>query len=257
MMEETNFDRETGEMFPETISHQAIAASKRAVEAEEDALLAPPRLKLLSAMMAAVDALPAWITTDKKGAHNIKYATLKQILEKVRDPLHSNGLRIRQGIDRSYELTDGPGSKGRLVIVYTDIIHAESGEVERTIVEVPLMKMDAQAMGSAITYGRRYSLLAALGLATDEADDDGEDAKTRSLSDRVAKTVELLAMLKEIAAFKSATELAEWGQEPKQKKRLANLSEAEQAIAKQSYEDKAQALLNGDEEPTPAKGQKK
>lgn len=256
MMEETNFDRDTGEMFPETISHQAIAASKRAVEAEEADLLGTSKFRLLAALMAVSEALPHWITNDKPGNHGT-YATLKAILAEVRPALHAQGLRLRQGIVRSYEMSDAPGSKGRLVIVYTDIVHAESGEVERTIVEIPLMKMDPQGMGSAITYGRRYSLLAALGLATDEADDDGEDAKTRSLSDRVAKTVELLAMLKEIAAFKSATELAEWGQEPKQKKRLANLSEAEQAIAKQSYEDKAQALLNGDEEPAPAKGQKK
>lgn len=256
-MEDAQFDADTGELFPQPISDRAIAASKAKMEAEEDELLAPPRLRLLSAMMAAVESLPAWITTDKKGAHNIKYATLKQILEKVRDPLHTNGLRLRQGVERSYELTDGPGSKGRLVIIFTDIIHAESGAVERTIVEVPVMKMDAQAMGSAITYGRRYSLLAALGLATDEADDDGESARSKSLADKNEKSIELLSLLKEIAAFTSATDLAEWGHDKKQTVRLNKLSDTERAVAHEAYSAKAQALIDAPDLPSePKKGGK-
>jgi len=40
---------------------------------------------------------------------------------------------------------------------------------------IPLSKHDPQAMGSAITYGRRYSLSAMLGIVTEE-DDDGNMA---------------------------------------------------------------------------------
>lgn len=250
-MEDTQFDADTGELF--STSDAAIDASRRRMEAEEAEVLGTGKPQLLAALMAAVGKLPAWITTDKKGAHNIKYATLKQILETVRPHLHAQGLRIRQGTVRSYELSDGPGSKGRLVIIYTDIVHAESGEVERTVVEIPLMKMDAQAMGSAITYGRRYSLLSALGLATDEADDDGESAVSKGITERVQQTAELLALLKEIAAFKSATDLAEWGHDAKQTKRLNRLSEAERALAHKAYADRSKELLEEPEDASPAK----
>lgn len=254
-MEETQFDADTGELF--STSEAAIIAAKSRMEAEEDELLGKGQMRLMSAMMAAVEKLPAWITTDKKGAHNIKYATLKQILETVRPHLHAQGLRIRQGVDRSYPLDDGHGVKGRIVTVYTDLVHAESGEVDRTIVEIPLIKMDPQSMGSAITYGRRYSLLAALGLATDEADDDGETATAKKITDRVQQSSELLGLLKEIGNFKSASDLAEWGHDPKQTKRLNRLDDAERALAHKAYEERSQQLLDAlDDEPAPKKGGK-
>lgn len=255
-MEDAQFDADTGELFSN--SDAAINAARSRMAAEEAEVLGTGKVRLLAALMAAVEQLPAWITTDKSGAHNIKYATLKQILEKVRPALMEQGIRIRQGVDRSYPLDDGHGTKGRLVIVYTDLIHGETAEVERTIVEIPLVKMDAQAMGSAITYGRRYSLLAGLGLATDEADDDGEGAKPKNISDQQQKSVELQALLKELASFKSATDLVDWGQDKKQTQRLNKLSDAERALAHEAYNNKAKALLDApeDEPPAPKKGSK-
>lgn len=252
-MEEA-FDRDTGQI---SNSEAAIAASLTRMEAEEAELLGTGKVRLLAALMAAVRNLPEWITTDKTGAHNIKYATLKTILQKVRPALLEQGIRIRQGVERSFPLDDGHGTKGRLVIIYTDLIHGETAEVERTIVEIPVVKMDAQAMGSAITYGRRYSLLAGLGLATDEADDDGESAIPKGISERQQKSVELQALLKEIDAFKAPTDLVEWGQDKKQTIRLNRLTEAERALAHEAYNIKAQALLNApDEAPAPKKGAK-
>lgn len=251
-MEDALVHSDTGELF--STSDAAIAAAHRRRDAEEAETLGSNKAHLLSALMAASEKLPAGITTDKKGNRS-KYASLKQILETVGPTLHAEGIRIRQGVDRSYPLDDGHGSKGRLVIVYTDLIHAETAEVERTIVEIPLVQMDAQAMGSAITYGRRYSLLAALGLATDEADDDGENAAKKSLADKQQKTVELQALLKEIAGFKDPTSLVEWGQ--KQTGRLNKLSEAERALAHEAYNNKAQALLDApDDTGTTKKGAK-
>jgi ERF superfamily len=244
-------DEDTGEIL--STSTAAIIAAKKRVEAEEAELLGTGKMMLDAALMAAIKTLPAWITTDRKGAHNIKYATLKTILETVSPKLHAQSIRIRQGIVRSYELNDGPGSKGRLVIVYTDLVHAPTGEVDRTLVEIPIMKMDAQAMGSALTYGRRYSLLAALGLATDEADDDGEAALSKGITERVQTSHELAALLKEIAAFKTATDLAEWGTDQKQARRLRGLSEGERAVAHKTYDDRVQALIAAPVADEPAK----
>ena len=51
-------------------------------------------------------------------------------------------------------------------------MHAESGEYIQATYQMPIAKVnDPQAVGSAITYARRYALGAILGLAIDEDDD--------------------------------------------------------------------------------------
>ena len=55
------------------------------------------------------------------------------------------------------------------------LVHAESGQFLASLAGIPLSKHDPQAMGSAITYGRRYSLSAMLGIVTED-DDDGNMA---------------------------------------------------------------------------------
>lgn len=62
----------------------------------------------------------------------------------------------------------------------TRLIHAESGQWISSMAVIPLPKNDPQGMGSAITYARRYSLCAMLGIVTE--DDDGEGAKIGSKS---------------------------------------------------------------------------
>jgi hypothetical protein len=111
-------------------------------------------------------------------------------------------------------------------------------------------------MGSAISYGRRYCILAALGLATDEADDDGEAAKPRDLSEPVHDGPLLMSLKKEIDTAKDATDLVEWGQKLKASKRADKLSETEAAVLRSHYGHRVNALLNGPAEaPAPkAKG---
>lgn len=59
----------------------------------------------------------------------------------------------------------------------TRITHAESGEfIEDTMVLV-LDKISPQAQGSALTYARRYSLMAILGLVADEDSDGAKPAE--------------------------------------------------------------------------------
>ena len=61
----------------------------------------------------------------------------------------------------------------------TLIIHAESGEYLEDAMLLMAAKDDPQGQGSAITYARRYALMAALGLVADE-DDDGQLAVRRT-----------------------------------------------------------------------------
>jgi len=106
------------------------------------------------------------------------------------------------------------------------------------------MKMDAQAMGSAITYGRRYTLIAALGLATDEADDDGEAAKPRDIGDRQGDSIELAALKADIAKAKDLDALTKWASDPKNRARLNKLDETETERVRSHYASAREQLSN-------------
>jgi hypothetical protein len=225
-------DMDTGEIatVSEAALHARAAAEQSAMKVHQ---------QLAEALEAAVAEMPVWITQDAKvaaGALKYKYATLKTILVTVRPILLKHGIRIRQGTNPSWTL-DGGGIKGRLVPVYTDLIHSESGQMDRTIVEIPVTKLDAQAMGSALMYGRRYSLVAALGLATDEADDDGAATKTASITDEHEESQLLWTLKSEIAGFDDMAKLTSWGDKLKATRRADDLSEGELALLKQHYRE--------------------
>jgi hypothetical protein len=93
-----------------------------------------------------------------------RYADLAEILNTVRAPLAKHGLSVVQ----SQALADG------VVMVETLLMHS-SGQWVRTTCTATVTKTDPQAIGSAITYCRRYSLAAACGIA--QEDDDGEAAQ--------------------------------------------------------------------------------
>ncbi len=96
--------------------------------------------------------------------HKAKYADLRAILEKAKPICRKHGVAIWQS----------PTSENGLVGVRTMLIHS-SGEyvADRVVVEVkPTKGQYIQDVGSYITYLRRYSLAAMLGLATGEIDPD-------------------------------------------------------------------------------------
>jgi hypothetical protein len=84
-------------------------------------------------------------------------------------------------------------------MVETVFVH-ESGEViDCGLLHVPASKQDPQGYGSALTYARRYSLLAATGLAPE--DDDGNHATAVS---RLPDASKLLEAAKTIDELKTA-----------------------------------------------------
>jgi len=104
-----------------------------------------------------------------------KYADLAACVEAVIDALNTNGIAM---IQRTHDDQTG-------VTVETVFIH-ESGEtIESGRLHVPAAKNDPQGYGSALTYARRYSLMAACGIAPE--DDDGNSAsrkpKNQTLTD--------------------------------------------------------------------------
>lgn len=239
-------DRETGEIHGNAaVATQLINQAAVQMQAVKMGL---GNRSLNDAIEQALKVIPIWITTDKQGAHKVKYATLKTILEAVRPPLLAHRVRIRQGADRSWPCDDGGGSKGRLVPVYTDLIHVVTGEVERTQIEMPLTRLDPQAMGSAITYGKRYTLLAALGLATDdEADDDGARAVARDVTAPPVTTGLLEELKAEIDGCKTKDALIKWGNAPSTKRRINELTDEAAVLVRNHYAERGRKLLEKEE----------
>ena len=118
------------------------------------------------AWAAAWAAIPS-IGKDRSvsaGSYDYSYATLASIVDQIRPALTGNGLSVAQSVE----------STPTHVAVETRIYHV-GGHVERFGPLLLPASGDARSIGSAITYARRYALLAALGIAPDE-DDDGAAA---------------------------------------------------------------------------------
>lgn len=101
-----------------------------------------------------------------------KYADLSSTWNACRGPLTANGLAIVQTV----ETIDN-----RLSLC-TLLAHS-SGEWIKSVLPVPVVKMDAQSLGSALTYCRRFALGAIVGICP--IDDDGEAAMVQSRMNKV------------------------------------------------------------------------
>ena len=100
------------------------------------------------------------------GKKKHKYADLPSVWDVIRKPLTDNGISIHQAVK---------GANGDLRLV-TSIHHKNGGTMTDGGVPLILIKNDMQGLGSAITYARRYGLMAAVGIAAEDEDDDGARA---------------------------------------------------------------------------------
>lgn len=120
--------------------------------------------EIASALVKAQKAFGPALKTSSNPHFKSRYADLAACVEAVIDALNSNGVAL---IQQTHECESG-------VIVETVFVH-ESGETfSAGKLHVPASKHDAQGYGSALTYARRYSLMAACGIAPE--DDDGNAA---------------------------------------------------------------------------------
>lgn len=93
-----------------------------------------------------------------------EYASLASIMCAVREGLAQNGLSITQTIGEA---------EGKITL--TTILLHSSGEWIQSIFPLLLDRQNMQALGSAVTYARRYQIAALLGVVADQ-DDDAESA---------------------------------------------------------------------------------
>jgi len=123
-------------------------------------------------LAAALNAVQADLQAAKKESINpyfkSTYADLSSVWNACRETLTTNGLSVTQIADMD--------SEGRAVLE-TVLMHT-SGEWIKGRLPLSTVKTDPQGQGSAITYARRYSLSAIIGLCTEE-DDDAEAAMSR------------------------------------------------------------------------------
>lgn len=93
------------------------------------------------------------------------YTTLDNMIDETKPILQKHGLTVMQF----------PGGDGERVTIRTLILHQSGEWIESEPLTLRPTKQDPQGIGSAITYGRRYSYAAALSLALGD-DDDGNAA---------------------------------------------------------------------------------
>jgi len=96
-------------------------------------------------------------------AFRSNYADLASVIEAVQ-PLHDNGIAYQQAVDVA----------GPVVTVRTILRHVSGQVLDCGPMTSRAKDESAQAIGSALTYLRRYSLMTACGIAS--ADDDGKNA---------------------------------------------------------------------------------
>lgn len=129
-----------------------------------------------------------------------KYADLNSLREAIREPLATNDLSVVQ-LPRFFE---------KEVEVETMLMH-KSGEFIAETLRMPVGQMTAQAVGSALTYCRRYSLSSILNLA---AEDDDGNAATQQVQKPVPQAAsKALISASEKAAVKGTESLRAYWQD--------------------------------------------
>ncbi len=128
----------------------------------------------ITELAKALNSFQGKMVAVKKDATNpfykSKYATLDTIWETIRRLLSENGLSVTQTMGM---LEGNPP----MTLLETTLCHTSGEWISGTQIVNPV-KNDPQSLGSAISYARRYSLSAILGLVADEDDDVNRATKS-------------------------------------------------------------------------------
>lgn len=119
--------------------------------------------KIAAALAKAQTEMGPALKQSNNPAFRSKYADLANVIEACLPALNANGIAVVQPI--------GEDEIGRFV--QTVFVH-NSGEILSCRVPLIVGKNDMQGFGSAVTYARRYGLMAMAGIAPE--DDDGNAA---------------------------------------------------------------------------------
>jgi len=136
--------------------------------------------EIASALVKAQKEFGPALKTSTNPHFRSRYADLSACIEAVIDALNHNGIYLMQ-------LTEEHDAG---VKVSTTFIHESGEQMSGGSLFMPATKHDPQGFGSALSYARRYSLMAACGIAPE--DDDANAASKPVVAPRPApKPVEV------------------------------------------------------------------
>jgi hypothetical protein len=127
--------------------------------------------KSLNMAFCAAQADFAAVEKNAKNPHlKTEYARLDSVLEAIRPALNRHGIALMQP----------PRTEDGWMHVDTILIHAETGEKMQCSYPVSSLPQPHQALGAALTYARRYSILGFMGIFPEDVEDDDGHAAAPS-----------------------------------------------------------------------------
>lgn len=181
-----------------------------------------------AAMAMMQDELPS--IAERGKAHNTKYATFEDINDVAKPIMKRHGFAV------SFRVHNIQGG-----IEVTGVLMHKGGHREETTMTLPLdtsgSKNAVQAVGSSVSYGKRYVMSALLNITTRSEDDDGESAAPtkRVTSFQAAQLAKALAACPETTQEWFASNYGDASNVPKAKfdSTMAQLSKivAQQEVA--------------------------
>ena len=98
-----------------------------------------------------------------------KYTDLNAIFEEVKPKIREKGFILIQRVMNN--------------TLITELVHIKTGEKLESVMDLLTVRPDMQQLGSAITYARRYSLLALLNIECEDDDGNLASGKTKSFDE--------------------------------------------------------------------------
>lgn len=215
---------------------------------------------IYAALAAAQSEFKTVVKNQTNPAFKSKYADLQAIFDAVRPALNAHGIFLTQKVT----------TEGTKISIETILLH-ESGES----LSSGVLTVDGaggqgpkgiQALGSAITYARRYSVSAFLGITADDDDDGNASVEHQTQKPKFYITEEMLNKAKAVAAngvdaykayyekqsedFRREFAAGGWHNECFKDAHMADvLKEAEAAAAKglEAYQEYFMTKLNNEE----------
>lgn len=180
---------------------------------------------IAKAFVAAQKGFAPALKTSTNPHFKSKYADLAACVEAVIDSLNANGIAL---VQHTHECEGG-------VMVETVFLHESGESMSGGKLFVPATKHDAQGYGSALSYARRYSLMASCGIAPE--DDDG-NAATKSAPQRQPRARfdpdETFVLIANASTVKALTNIyhqsEQMGATPEQMAKVADACAARKAI---------------------------
>lgn len=160
-----------------------------------------------------------------------RYATIGGVWDAIREPLTKHGLSLLQF----------PAVEDSRLLLTTLLLH-KSGQFFRSTLSLPITKSDAQGVGSAITYARRYAMMAIVGVCPD--DDDANAAVGYSAKPEPARSPQP-------APVKATVEATETNLKPLQKEFVLKCQEIERGLGGVHVKTIAEFIQKGKVADTP------